>query len=157
MFAGCGNQSTTDETETPTNTTTEGDTVSQEEFESTFIKMYKKWGKATCDIAMTQEGVEMKGKMYLDGKNMRYDFNGSAAGMNYSMSTITKDGYSYVRSSMSKDGMKIAFNEDEMESETATADQSGMSSPVKFNCTKWVDKADAFELPSDITFQEMSY
>ncbi len=84
---------------------------------------------------MNQEGVEMKGKMYLDGKNMRYDFNGSTAGMNYSMSTITKDGYSYVRSSMSKDGMKIAFNEDEMESE-ATTDQSGMSNSVKFNCTK---------------------
>ena len=39
----------------------------------------------------------------------------------------------------------------------ATADESGMSNPVKFNCTKWVDKADAFELPSDVTFQEMAY
>jgi uncharacterized lipoprotein YajG len=42
MFAGCGNQTITDDTAAPTDTTTEGDTVSQEEFESTFIKMYKK-------------------------------------------------------------------------------------------------------------------
>lgn len=42
MFAGCGNQSTTDETENQTDVAIEGDTVSQEEFESTFIKMYKK-------------------------------------------------------------------------------------------------------------------
>ena len=42
MFAGCGNQPTTDETENQTNVTTEGETMSQEEFESTFVKMYKK-------------------------------------------------------------------------------------------------------------------
>lgn len=42
MFAGCGNQPTTDETGNQTDVATEGDTVSQEEFQSTFIKMYKK-------------------------------------------------------------------------------------------------------------------
>ena len=157
MFAGCGNQTPTDDVEEGTTVTMEGDEISQEEFESTFIKMYKKWSKVTCAITMNQEWVEMKGMMYLDGKKMRYDFNGAAGGMNYSMSTVTKDGYSYVRSSMSKEGMKIAFNEDEMESDSGAADESGMSTPVKFNCTKGVDKSDAFELPSNITFQEMAY
>lgn len=159
LLAGCGNQSATTTTDEATTNeeaavTTE---TNQEAFESTLAKVYKKWGKVTCTMKWTQDGIEMSGVMYLDGKNMRSDMEWSTEWMKFKISTVTKDGYSYTWNNMVKDGMKIAFNEDDMEDDASGSNDASMSSPMSFTCVKWVAKADAFVLPSDVTFKEMNY
>ena len=77
--------------------------------------------------------------------------------MKFKISTVTKDGYSYTWNNMVKDGMKIAFSEDDMEEDVSGSNDAGMSSPMSFSCVKGVAKADVFVLPSDVTFKEMNY
>lgn len=159
LLAGCGNQSATDTTneEVTNEETTVTTETNQEAFESTLAKVYKKWGKVTCTMKWNQDGIEMSGVMYLDGKNMRSDMEWSTEWMKFKISTVTKGGYSYTWNNMVKEGMKIAFDEEDMEEDTSDTDDASMSSPMTFSCVKGVAKANAFDLPSDVTFKEMNY
>ena len=47
--------------------------MTQEKFESTMDDLYKKGGKMTCTMTTLQDGVQMNGILYIDGKKMRSD------------------------------------------------------------------------------------
>lgn len=156
MFAGCGNKTTTDTTNGEETVVT--NETSQEKFESTMMDVYKKWGKMTCTMTSTEAGVEMKGTLYIDGKTMRSDVNWSMQGMKFEMSTIVKDGYSYTRNNLANEWWKMAFEDDNVEEGLNDAStDTDVNSPMSFDCVKGLKKSDAFDLPSNITFQEMNY
>lgn len=154
LFAGCGNQTSTPDIEEEVAVV--GEEMSEETFESTMEDLYKKWGKMTCSMTTNEDGVVMNGTLYMDGKKMRSDVKGAIEGMNIEMSTIIKDGYSYTRSSMSNEGWKVVYNEDEEEIDEDMNDVTDIDSPIKFSCKKGVSGAD-FDLPKHVEFKEMNY
>jgi len=155
ILAGCGNQNI--ETGDEDVATVSTDNMSEEKFESTMEDLYKKWGKMTCTMTTTEEGVKMNGILYIDGKKMRSDVKGSVEGINIEMSTLIKDGYSYSWSSASNEGWKMAYGEEEMEEwMNDAATDTDAETPMSFNCKKGVSGV-SFDLPSNIEFKEMAY
>ena len=137
MFAGCGSQ--TAETVDETTNEVSGEEMTEETFNSTMKDLYKKGGKMTCTMTTVEDGVQMNGTLYMDGKNMRSDVKGTVEGMNIEMNTIIKDGYSYTRSSMSNEGRKMAYDESEVEEgmNDATTD-TDVDTPMEFKCKRGV-------------------
>lgn len=71
IFTGCGNKTTTPEINEELPVVEEE--MTQENFESTMGDLYKKGGKMTCTMTTLQDGVQMNGTLYIDGKKMRSD------------------------------------------------------------------------------------
>ena len=155
MFAGCGNQTT--EIVDETTNEVSGEEMTEEVFESTMEDLYKKWGKMTCTMTTNEGGIMMNGTLYIDGKKMRSDVQGSVEGMNIEMKTIIKDGYSYSWSNTSNEGRKVVYDEDEVEEGmNDAATDTDTDSPMTFKCKRGIDGV-SFDLPSDIEFKELSY
>lgn len=155
LFAGCGNQTT--EIVDETTNEVSGEEMTQETFTSTMEDLYKKWGKMTCTMTTTEEGVQMNWTLYIDGKKMRSDVKGSIEGMNIEMSTLIKDGYSYTRSNTSNEGRKMTYDEDDVEEGmNDAATDTDTDTPMSFTCKRGVSGVD-FDLPSGIEFKELSY
>ncbi len=153
VFTWCGKTTTTPEVEEDTPVVAEE--MTQEKFESTMDDLYKKGGKMTCTMTTLQDGVQMNGILYIDGKKMRSDVKWTVEGMNIEMSTIIKDGLSYTRSSMSKEWWKMVYDEEETEEGLNDAStDTDTDTPMSFSCKKGVQGAD-FELPADIQFKEL--
>jgi len=148
LFAGCGTSQ-----QGPTEKTTTS--INQETFEWTMKDVFKKWGQMTCTMTSKEDGVQIQGTLYLDGKTMRTDATGAAEGMSFKMSSIIKNGYAYSRTNMAKDWWKSAYDESEIEEwlDSPTAD---IESPMSFSCKKGISSSSVFDLPRDILFKEIS-
>jgi hypothetical protein len=162
VLAGCGNKTETLDSSLPSEWQNEEEVVvdnsemDEEEFESTMENLYKKGGKMTCTMTTNEDGVKMQWTLYIDGKNMRSDANGNLWWNEISMSTIIKDGYSYTRSSMEKEWWKFPYEDEEDEDdEEYYDDEHEEESIVKFVCKKWVSSKKVFDLPKNVTFNEM--
>lgn len=155
MLTGCGNQTTEPVDETQNGAIDEN--MSEEKFESTMKDLYKKWGKMTCTMTTNEGWLTMNGTLYIDGTTMRSDVKGLVEGMNIEMSTLIKDGMSYSWGNTSKEGWKVAYDEEEVEEGMNDAvTDTDTETPMSFNCKKWVNGAD-FDLPSGVEFKELSY
>lgn len=123
-----------------------------------FSQFLKQGGAYKCEVKQYMSDFENSGTMYISGKNMRGEFSTVAEGKTMTSSFISRDGYSYTWSSMTPGmGFKIKA-EAETSNESAgvngtyawSADQIG-----DYNCESWVVDTTKFELPKDVTFQEI--
>ncbi len=160
ILAGCGDKTNTQDSslnaewQNGEEIVMDNSEISEEKFESTIAEIYKKGWKMTCTMTMLEDWVEMKGTMYIDGKKMMYDMVGSVWWIDMSMKTIVKDWYSYTRRDGSNEWWKFLEYDDEDE-DYEDYDQSENDSPVKFVCKKWISDKKVFDLPKDITFNDM--
>jgi len=96
--------------------------------------------------------------MYINGQNMKGEFSTVAEGRTMNSSFMSRDGYSYTWSSLTPGmGFKIKA---EAETSNEGADVSGTyawnaDQIGDYNCENWVVDATKFELPKDVTFQEI--
>lgn len=123
-----------------------------------FSQFLKQGGAYKCEVKQYMSDFENSGTMYISGKNMRGEFSTVAEGKTMTSSFVSRDGYSYTWSSMTPGmGFKIKA-EAETSNESAgvngtyawSADQIG-----DYNCESWVVDTTKFELPKDVTFQEI--
>jgi hypothetical protein len=123
-----------------------------------FSQFLKQSGAYKCEVKQYMSDFENSGTMYVSGKNMRGEFSTVAEGRTMTSSFLSRDGYSYTWSSMTPGmGFKIKA-ETETSNENAdingtyawSADQIG-----DYNCENWVVDATKFELPKNVTFQEI--
>jgi hypothetical protein len=123
-----------------------------------FSQFLKQGGAYKCEVKQYMSDFENSGTMYISGKNMRGEFSTVAEGRTMNSSFISRDGYSYTWSSVTPGmGFKIKA-EAETSNESAgvngtyawSADQIG-----DYNCESWVVDTTKFELPKDVTFQEI--
>lgn len=133
---------------------TQDDSIWEEEFVSTMEEIYKKGGKMTCTMTLTEEGMTMNGTLYIDWKKMRSDLKGSAQWMNLEISNITRDGYSYTRNSKENEGWKEAYNDDDIEDDNMD-DSTEYENTTKFVCKKGVSDNNIFDIPENVIFSEL--
>ena len=124
-----------------------------------FSQFLKQGGAYKCEVKQSMSDFENSGTMYVSGKNMRGEFSTVAEGKTMISSFMSRDGYSYTWSSLTPGmGFKIKA-EAETSNEGAdingtyawNADQIG-----DYNCENWVVDATKFELPKNVTFQEIT-
>jgi hypothetical protein len=118
-------------------------------------EIYKKGGKMTCSMTLTEEGMTMNGTLYIDGKKMRSDLKGSAQGMDIEITNITRDGYSYTRNNKGNEGWKEVYNDDDMDDEMDGDIDNEYENTTKFVCKKGIEDKSIFDLPENITFSEL--
>ena len=120
--------------------------------------------KGAYECTVTQyidEGMSQttQGLVYLYNGLVRGDFEIQVSGMNILSSTIVKDGFSYTWSSMSPVGFKAKANmvtEDVIDSKQASGTYSWNSDQIgEYDCKEWNVDTAKFELPSNVSFQEI--
>ena len=124
-----------------------------------FSEFLKQGGAYKCEVKQSMSDLENSGTMYVSGGNLRGEFSTVAEGKTFLSSFLSRDGYTYTWSSMTPGmGFKIkaeAETSDEGADINGTyawsADQIG-----DYNCENWVVDATKFELPKNVTFQEIA-
>jgi hypothetical protein len=107
------------------------------------------------DEEMTQT---TEGKVFLDAGRIRGDFSTNIAGMAIETSLIAKDGFVYTWTNMSPIGFKaVKDDENQSNTKTETSGSYGWDTSMigDYDCQPWVSDASVFELPNEVTFQEM--
>jgi hypothetical protein len=119
-------------------------------------------GSYQCTVNQyIDEGMSQttQGTVFIYNGNIRGDFETTVSGMNIVSSMIVQDTYSYTWSNMAPVGYKVALDKNQIEENNNqamsrtynwNAEQIG-----EYDCQEWnVDKT-KFELPQNITFQEI--
>ena len=117
-----------------------------------FSDFLKQGGAYKCEITQNIGEVENNGTMYINGKNLRGEYSTMAEGMKIDSSFISLGGYAYTWSSMTP-GMGFKMKTEENDTDYTEAWDS--SEVGDYNCENWVVDAEKFEVPKDITFQEI--
>ena|SRR3989344_8373273 len=123
-----------------------------------FSQFLKQGGAYKCEVKQSMSDFENSGTMYINGQNMKGEFSTVAEGRTMNSSFMSRDGYSYTWSSLTPGmGFKIKAEAETSNDDVDTsgtyawnADQIG-----DYNCENWVVDATKFELPKDVTFQEI--
>ena len=117
-----------------------------------FSDFLKQGGAYKCEITQYVGEVANSGTMYINGKNVKGEYTTVVEGMTINSSFISLDGYAYTWSSVSPGiGFKMKTGENNT-NETYAWDPSQIGD---YNCENWVVDAEKFEIPKDITFQEI--
>jgi hypothetical protein len=88
----------------------------------------------------------------MDNKKVRADISATIQGVNYSISYIVKDGYTYTWGSMINGGIKTkSINDDG--TQVIGKDYAWNPAYIKnYSCKPWTTEKSKFELPQGITF-----
>ena len=123
-----------------------------------FSQFLKQGGAYKCEVKQSMSDFENSGTMYVNGQTLRGEFSTVAEGVKMDSSFISRDGYTYTWSSMTPGmGFKIKA-EAETSNEGADVNETYAWSAEQigdYNCKNWVVDASKFEIPKDITFQEI--
>jgi hypothetical protein len=101
----------------------------------------------------------MNGKFYVDGKNMRSDFSTTASGKATTGHMIVTNDTSYTWMDGEKTGFKMTLSaEQQASAETGAQKQEKVDLDAKYDykCTSWSKNSSYFEVPSDVTFNDLS-
>lgn len=123
-----------------------------------FSEFMKNGGSYKCTVDQNVQGMTSKGTVYINGSNIRGEFNTSAQGMNVDSNFIMKDGYSYSWSSMmAGQGFKVAVNQNTTGSGAGTSGQYSFNSEQigDYNCEAWNSDSSKFALPGGVVFTEV--
>jgi len=122
---------------------------------SQFIKQDK--GSYKCEVSQAMSDIESNGTIYMNGGNMRGDFNTIAEGRNMNSSFIMMGGYTYNWSNLAPMGVKVKVD---MDGGNSSAEASGTYSwnaeqIGDYNCEPWLVDEGTFELPDGVNFTEI--
>ncbi len=109
-----------------------------------------------CEI---KQDANTSGKFYIAGENMRSDFTTTIEGKTSTGHMIMVDNVSYTWMDNEKTGFKMAISEsdkNEAESGAQKQEKIDIDSKVDYNCSSWSKNNSYFEVPSDVTFTDLS-
>lgn len=135
-----------------TNTDTTGKKMS-------FDSFLRQGGAYVCTVNQSVQGMNSQGTVYVDGSNVRGEFNSSIQGMSVKSEFLVKDGYSYSWSNMmANKGFKIAVNDGGSASNTGTSGSYSFNAEQigDYNCEPWSVDNSKFALPSGVIFTEVN-
>lgn len=114
-------------------------------------------GSHTCTVHYGTEAAASDGTVYVSGGMMRGDFTSKTPSGTIESHMIIKDDTSYMWSSAAPQGMKLSLSAMSAPAQP-NAPKAGMDieQNVDYSCEAWSADASKFELPSSVTFTDMS-
>jgi hypothetical protein len=154
--------SSTDEAQVSSSVTPNASTSSQPSGKkmsfSSFLQNDK--GSYKCVVNQDVQGITSTGTVYISNGNVSGKFSTTAQGMNIDTNFVTKDGYSYTWSSLSKTGFKVKVNTEKGEVNPTNGTSGTYSWNAEqigdYDCQDWNADASVFAVPTSITFTEMN-
>ncbi len=109
-----------------------------------------------CTFNRDDSGMTMKGTFYIAGKDkkVRGDFSMSGQGQAFDGSTIQRDDmvYTWGETPFGKFATKVDVGEKKKKSGKGI----DFDDEMNFKCSKWQVDNDKFELPEDVTFEDIN-
>jgi hypothetical protein len=142
--------------------TSEGDSA-EEVFSGTFAELMKLGGSIKCTFAVDTEAGKSSGTVYVSGKQTRNDFEVTTNEGNFESHFVSDGEWAYTWGSQMPNGVKMRLSD--FEGETAnTSDATvpeyqgavNMQDKFDYKCSPWIVDVSKFELPSDVTFVDMT-
>lgn len=112
----------------------------------------------TQNIDMEGFQNSVVGTVFMYGGMIRGDYAVEAQGMNIETSLVVRDGFVYSWNSLAPVGVKAAAVSDEEgdDDTSVTGNISWNTDKIgEYECKKWNLETSKFEIPTDITFQEI--
>lgn len=123
-----------------------------------FDAFLKQGGSYECTVVQNVSGVTSTGVVYVDGANVRGDFNSKVSGMSVDTTFLVKDGYSYTWSSaLAGKGFKVKIENPGGAGGTATSGSYSFDASRigEYDCKSWTVDASKFALPTAVTFMDL--
>lgn len=127
-----------------------------------FSELVKKQdGAYKCTVNQYVANIETKGTAYINAGMIRGEFNTKVQNMNVDSTFVVRDGYSYTWSSMLPSMGFKAKVDTSAGGNNNTAGPSGTyvfnaEQIGDYNCEAWNVDQSKFQIPSNITFKEMT-
>jgi DNA-binding transcriptional regulator of glucitol operon len=109
-----------------------------------------------CTFSKTTAQMQSQGTVYVGNGMMRGDFTTYVAGQTTESHMIVKDNTSYMWTSVSPQGFKMSFDQVATQSDTNPNPTLDPSAPTDYSCSSWSYESTQFELPTTVTFRDMS-
>ena len=132
-------------------------TPTSEKKKSSMVALFKEGKPLTCTYKTTDEGVEIQGTAYFEGKKMFAISKGMVEGKPIEMNMLVRDEFTYSWGNMTPGtGYKmreVPGNEAKANEEIDSG--KDMNEEQDFNCSSGVPSG-IFEIPTNVQFQEFS-
>lgn len=118
-----------------------------------FSELMAREGAWECEATAAHEEGVSTGIVVMNGGKLRGDFVAIMDGVSVSTSFIHRDGVAYTWTDMLPQGFKVAID-----AAAGTAGGQGIdpSTQVDYSCAPWTPDESAFEVPSGMTFIDVS-
>jgi hypothetical protein len=118
-----------------------------------FADLMARGGNTECEATAIHEEGSSTGTVKMSDGKLRGDFVAIVGGRTVSTSFVHRDGFVYTWSDLMPQGFKV-----KAEAAEGTAGGQGIdpSTNVEYSCAPWTPDESEFELPSDITFIDVS-
>jgi len=110
-----------------------------------------------CTFQNATDSSTSEGKVYLAKGMMRGDFTSTSGGQTFTSHMITKDGTVYTWIDNMTTGFKISADEN-AQAKTDDSQKQGVdiNQELNYNCKPWSADNSIFELPANITFNDLN-
>lgn len=113
-----------------------------------------------CTYSKNLESVSLSGTVYISNGKMRGDYVSGTEQMKVNGHMIVDGQYLYSWTDLSKQGTKMAINQEAQTpataSENTSSQASDMNQAFEYVCQGWTEDASVFIVPSDITFSALT-
>lgn len=109
-----------------------------------------------CSFQTSADSSASEGKVYLAKGMMRGDFTSTSGGQTFTSHMITKDGAVYTWIDNMTTGFKTSMDAD-AQAKTDNSQKQGVdiNQELNYNCKPWSADTSTFELPANITFNDL--
>lgn len=123
----------------------------------TFAELVAGGGSRTCTVTVDTGEGSSEGTVYIANGQMRGDFTTSVNGQSMTAHMIQKDGYMYNWSDAVAQGVKISLAQAQQQPNTPSQNQGiDPNAQVDYDCSGWMADSSKFDVPSNVTFMELS-
>ena len=122
-------------------------------------ELLAKGGSQKCTFSNSIEGTESSGVVYMSGGRMRTDFVAKTADGQTVESHMILDGdNTYLWSNQMPQGMKMKINmmNTQAGAQTQANGSVDLDQKLNYNCDNWSTDQGQFNLPSGVTFMDLS-
>lgn len=120
-------------------------------------ELFSSGSSQECTFATEVSGYPSKGNVYVNNKKMRGDFESEIEGRPVKSHMIVINNTSYMWSNGQSQGIKLVFDESDLEDAQRLADQAKLdiNAELDYECKPWNPDAALFELPGSIEFASL--
>ena len=117
------------------------------------IKSLLSAGKSQkCTYSNKLQATSVNGTVYVANGKIRGDFTSVSEQTKINGHMIVDSGYSYVWTEMSKQGIKMAIDQQRSTSDSTNNQTPDINQTFTYTCQGWTEDDAIFTLPSDISF-----
>lgn len=110
-----------------------------------------------CTFLTEINGTPSQGNVFVSANKMRGDFDSQIDGKTVKSHMIVADNTSYLWSEGQNQGIKVEFDESDLENADEFAEQAKLdvNAELDYDCDTWIPDNTVFQIPSEVQFTSL--